>query len=61
MASTTINPSKPPMRALRLLQPDLYRSFAAGFALGAVLVAMQIGSEGWSEILPTALAAILPL
>lgn len=39
-----------------LLKPDLYRSFGIGFALGAVLVAMQIGPSVKDTILPAAQA-----
>lgn len=36
-----------------LLKPDLYRSFGIGFALGAVLVAMQIGPSFQEQFLPS--------
>ena len=39
-----------------LLKPDLYRSFGIGFALGAVLVALQLGPALRDEFLPAAQA-----
>lgn len=39
-----------------LLKPDLYRSFSIGFALGAVLVALQVGPSVKDEFLPAAQA-----
>ena len=39
-----------------LLKPDLYRSFGIGFALGAVLVALQLGPSLKDEFLPAAQA-----
>ena len=39
-----------------LLKPDLYRSFGIGFALGAVLVALQFGPSLKDEFLPAAQA-----
>lgn len=59
MATTAIRESEPKARRMSLFQPELYRNFAIGFAAGAVLVAVQIGSAGWSHILPASLAAIL--
>ena len=39
-----------------LFKPDLYRSFGIGFALGAVLVALQFGPSVRDEFLPAAQA-----
>ena len=39
-----------------LFKPDLYRSFGIGFALGAVLVALQVGPSLKDEFLPSAQA-----
>lgn len=39
-----------------LFKPDLYRSFGIGFALGAVLVALQLGPSLKDELLPAAQA-----
>lgn len=39
-----------------LLKPDLYRSFGIGFALGAMLVALQLGPSIKDEFLPAAKA-----
>lgn len=39
-----------------LLKPDLYRSFGIGFALGAVLVALQVGPSLKDELMPAAQA-----
>lgn len=37
-----------------LFKPDLYRNFAIGFALGALAVAVQFGTGGWSDPIPQA-------
>lgn len=39
-----------------LFKPDLYRSFGIGFALGAVLVALQLGPSLKDQMLPAAQA-----
>lgn len=39
-----------------LFKPDLYRSFAFGFALGALILGVQAGPELWQEIVPQAQA-----
>lgn len=39
-----------------LFKPDLYRSFALGFVLGAAILTLQAGPELWAEILPQTLA-----
>lgn len=44
---------------MRLFTSDLYRSFAAGFALGALIVGVQIGPDLWGEIVPQAHAQTL--
>jgi hypothetical protein len=44
---------------MRLFTSDLYRSFAAGFALGALIVGVQIGPELWDEVVPQAHAQTL--
>ncbi len=41
-----------------LFKPDLYRNFAIGFALGAVIVASQIGPDVWQQVVPDAHAAV---
>jgi hypothetical protein len=44
-----------------LFKPDLYRSFAVGFALGAVVLFASVGGSGRAalvdSILPSAVAA----
>ena len=42
-----------------LFKPDLYRSFAIGFALGAVALMVQIGPENFLPAIPEAAAAII--
>lgn len=39
-----------------LFKPDLYRSFAIGFALGALALAFHYGPENWGEAIPQAQA-----
>lgn len=39
-----------------LFKPDLYRSFAFGFALGALIIGIHSGPELWQEIVPPAQA-----
>ncbi|MGN6497403.1 MAG: hypothetical protein ACTHK5_08695 [Tsuneonella sp.] len=39
---------------MRLFKSDLYRNFAAGFVLGALIVGAQIGPDRWGEIVPQA-------
>lgn len=41
-----------------LFKPDLYRNFAIGFVLGAIVVAAQIGPDMWQQIVPDAHAAV---
>lgn len=43
-----------------LFKADLYRNFAIGFALGAVLVGAQFGEELWADPIPQAHAATAP-
>ncbi len=47
-----------------LFKPDFYRSFAIGFALGAVLVFTQMGSGASGgiadSVVPAAVAAPVP-
>lgn len=40
-----------------LFKPDLYRNFAIGFALGALVVMAQVGPQLWGEPIPQAHAA----
>ena len=40
------------------LKSDLYRNFAIGFLIGAGIVAVQLGPDGWSDIAPQAHAAV---
>lgn len=44
-----------------LFKPDLYRSFGIGFALGAVLVALQVGPSLMDQFLPAAQAETVEL
>lgn len=37
-----------------LFKSDLYRSFAVGFAFGALIVGMQVGPRVLEEIVPQA-------
>ncbi|MXP15309.1 hypothetical protein GRI44_11170 [Altererythrobacter confluentis] len=46
-------------KPMGLFKPDLYRNFAIGFALGAVIVASQIGPDMWQQIVPEAHAAVI--
>ena len=39
-----------------LFKPDLYRNFAIGFAVGAMIVAAQVGPKLWNEAIPQAQA-----
>ncbi len=39
-----------------LFKPDLYRSFAFGFALGALILGVQAGPDVWQELAPQAQA-----
>ena len=39
-----------------LFKPDLYRSFGIGFALGAVLVVLQLSPSMREDLLPAAQA-----
>jgi hypothetical protein len=45
---------------MRLFQPDLYRNFAIGFAVGAAIIAVQAGPGLWNEVVPQAHAATAP-
>ena len=40
-----------------LFKPDFYRSFAIGFALGAVAVFGSLGSSAMNTMVPQAVAA----
>jgi len=42
-----------------LFKPDLYRSFAIGFALGAAVVVWQIAPDMADQIVPQAHAATI--
>lgn len=42
-----------------LFKPDLYRSFAVGFLLGAAVIALQAGPELFEQIIPQAMASTL--
>jgi hypothetical protein len=44
---------------MRLFTSDLYRNFAAGFVLGALIVGAQIGPELWDEVVAQAPGLIL--
>lgn len=44
-----------------LFKADLYRNFAIGFGVGAMLVALQAGSENWAGSIGQTVAAILSL
>lgn len=41
-----------------LFKPDLYRNFAIGFGIGALIVAFQLGGSDWHEVNPHAVAQI---
>lgn len=43
-----------------LFKPDLYRSFAVGFALGAAIVVWQVAPQMAGELIPQAHAATAP-
>jgi hypothetical protein len=43
-----------------LFKPDLYRHFAMGFALGALIVGVQVGPSLWDEVVPQAQAHAMP-
>ena len=43
-----------------LFKPDLYRNFAIGFALGALLVGVQLGPQLLGDAIPQAQAATVP-
>jgi len=40
-----------------MLKPDLYRSFAIGFAVGAVVVFSQLGAVAAETVVPFAVSA----
>jgi hypothetical protein len=39
---------------MRLFKSDLYRNFAIGFAIGAVIVAVNAGADPWTNAVPQA-------
>ena len=44
---------------MRLFKSDLYRNFAIGFAIGAMIVGVQAGPELWNQVVPQAQAHTL--
>lgn len=60
MTAVTRTLPAPERPAMRLFSADLYRNFAIGFAVGAVLVGAQASAASWDSLVP-AIAAILPL
>jgi hypothetical protein len=42
--------------AMRLFKSDLYRNFAIGFAIGAMIVGVQAGPQVWGQFVPQAQA-----